>query len=78
MSELTLDEILADPIVHLVMARDGVAEIDVRALIGRALLRPSVLRNTTDPDASAPCAWKTDFAISRPMVVTTPTGASLE
>ena len=36
-SELTLNEILADPIVHLVMARDGVAEIDVRELIGRAL-----------------------------------------
>jgi hypothetical protein len=31
--ELTLDEMLADPIVHLVMAKDGVDETHVRALI---------------------------------------------
>lgn len=28
--ELTLDELLADPIVQLVMRRDGVSEADVR------------------------------------------------
>ena len=39
MSELTLDEMLADPIVHLMMARDGVREIEVRELIGRTLRR---------------------------------------
>jgi hypothetical protein len=31
--ELTLDEMLADPIDHLVMAKDGVNETQVRALI---------------------------------------------
>ncbi|MFC5343378.1 hypothetical protein ACETK8_20580 (plasmid) [Brevundimonas staleyi] len=30
--ELTLDQILADPIVRLLMARDGVADRDIRAL----------------------------------------------
>ncbi len=28
--ELTLDELLADPIVRLVMRRDGVTEADIR------------------------------------------------
>ena len=36
--ELTLDEMLADPIVHLMMARDGVVEAEVRALLNRALV----------------------------------------
>ena len=36
--ELTLDEMLAEPIVHLMMARDGVVEAEVRALIHRALV----------------------------------------
>src|SRR3954463_12022830 len=34
------------------------------------------LRNTTRPDASAPCAWKTRFAMSNPIVLTCPTDAS--
>src|SRR5215207_5630701 len=34
------------------------------------------LRNTTRPDASAPCAWKNRFAISNPIVLACPTDAS--
>jgi len=34
--ELTLDELLADPIVQLVMQRDGVTADDVRQVIERA------------------------------------------
>lgn len=34
--ELTLDELLADPIVQLVMQRDGVTAADVREVIERA------------------------------------------
>src|SRR3954447_5006578 len=34
------------------------------------------VRNTTRPDASAPCAWKTRFAISNPIVLACPTDAS--
>jgi len=34
------------------------------------------LRNTTCPDASAPCAWNTCFAISKPIVLTSDTDAS--
>lgn len=33
--ELSLDQMLADPIVQLLMSRDGVAEADVRALMAR-------------------------------------------
>lgn len=33
--ELTLDQMLADPIVRLVMRRDGVKEAEIRALFGR-------------------------------------------
>lgn len=33
--ELTLDQMLNDPIVRLLMARDGVAEADVRGLAAR-------------------------------------------
>lgn len=33
--ELTLDEMLDDPIVRLLMARDGVAEADLRGLAAR-------------------------------------------
>lgn len=32
--ELSLREMLADPIVHAVMARDGVTEREVKELIG--------------------------------------------
>src|ERR671911_2332177 len=38
--------------------------------------RRSFLRKTTAPDGSAPCAWKTAFARSRPIVLTSPTDAS--
>lgn len=34
--ELTLDELLVDPVVRLVMRRDGVHERDIRALAERA------------------------------------------
>jgi len=36
--ELTLDQMLNDPIVRLLMARDGVAEADLRSLV--AHIRP--------------------------------------
>src|SRR3954447_23644934 len=39
--------------------------------------RLSLLRKTTAPDALAPCAWNTCLARSRPMVLTSSTGASL-
>jgi hypothetical protein len=35
-SEPAIGEILADPIVHLVMSRDGLQVYDVRAVITRA------------------------------------------
>lgn len=34
-TELTLDEMLADPIVRVMMRRDGVEETQVRALVRR-------------------------------------------
>jgi hypothetical protein len=34
-AELTLDQMLDDPIVHLTMARDGVRACEVRGLIAR-------------------------------------------
>ncbi|WP_157083127.1 hypothetical protein [Novosphingobium lentum] len=34
--EFTLDELLADPIVQLVMQRDGVTPEDVREVVNRA------------------------------------------
>jgi hypothetical protein len=37
--------------------------------------RTNRLRNTTWPDASAPCAWKTRFAISNPIVLACPMDA---
>jgi hypothetical protein len=33
--ELTLDDMLADPLIHLMMRRDGVEEAHVRALFSR-------------------------------------------
>jgi hypothetical protein len=38
-AELTLDDMLADPIVHLVMQRDGLDEAELRALIHKVALR---------------------------------------
>src|SRR5215213_5568911 len=40
------------------------------------LARTSRLRNTTRPVASAPCAWKTRFAMSSPIVLACSTDAS--
>lgn len=34
--ELSLEELLVDPVVRLVMRRDGVHERDIRALVERA------------------------------------------
>src|SRR4029453_15364671 len=34
------------------------------------------LRITTAPATSTPCTWNTDFAISRPIVLTSPMGGS--
>lgn len=45
--ELTLDQMLDDPIVRQLMARDGVAEADLRALAAR--VRP---RRATPPARS--------------------------
>ena len=36
-AELTLDEMLADEIVHLVMRRDGVSEAEVREVVASLL-----------------------------------------
>lgn len=41
--ELTLDDMLADPIVRQLMDRDGVAEADVRGLAARFRPRPALL-----------------------------------
>jgi hypothetical protein len=38
-AELTLEEMLADPIVQLVMRRDGITADDVRAVIAEARRR---------------------------------------
>jgi hypothetical protein len=42
-TEPTLDEMLADPIVRLLMLRDGVRETDVRGLVERLRHRPAVV-----------------------------------
>jgi hypothetical protein len=61
--ELSLDDMLADPIVHLVMRRDGVDEAGVRALVRRVALRlrPAEPRSFVDwptgiPDPGAETA----------------------
>ncbi|MFJ6024992.1 hypothetical protein ACIQC9_10415 [Brevundimonas sp. NPDC092305] len=55
LQELTLDDMLADPIVQQVMARDGVQEADLRALVGRlpARVRPAEPRSFIDNDPEA-------------------------
>lgn len=45
--ELTLDQMLDDPIVRQLMARDGVAEADLRALAAR--VRPRRGTASTGP-----------------------------
>lgn len=49
--ELTLDELLADPIVQLVMQRDGVTAADVREVIERA--RRAQRGNSESPELRA-------------------------
>ena len=44
---------------------------------GQHLPATSFLRNITFPAASVPCAWKTRLAISKPIVLTSSTDASL-
>jgi len=44
----------------------------------RTFSRGSFLRNTTTPASSVPCAWKTFFAKSKPMVVAFRRDASFE
>ena len=43
--EPSLEEILGDPIVHLVMARDGVCEEELRALLKSIRCRPHEKRH---------------------------------
>jgi hypothetical protein len=50
-SEMTLDELLADPIIRLVMDRDGVEADDVRALFES--LRRHIAANPDHPLRSA-------------------------
>lgn len=38
-TEATLEDLLAEPIVRMLMARDGVAESDLRALLARVSKR---------------------------------------
>lgn len=54
--ELTLDEMLADPIVHLVMRRDGVDETDIRALIQH------VARGLQQVESRSVVDWPTGLA----------------
>jgi hypothetical protein len=42
------------------------------------LRRLTRLRITTAPTPSTPCTWNTDFAISRPIVITSPMDGSLK
>ncbi|QEX16380.1 hypothetical protein FRZ44_16730 [Hypericibacter terrae] len=46
-SEKTLDELLDEPIVHLLMGRDGVEAQEVRALVER--LRRRIAANDAHP-----------------------------
>lgn len=43
--ELTLDQMLDDPIVQQLMARDGVAEADLRGLVAHVRRRRGTLAN---------------------------------
>lgn len=57
--EVTIDEMLADPIVRLVMARDGVQEAELRRLIrqtAEALALRSRLEIATAPTLAADAA----------------------
>ena len=56
-SELSLEEMLADPIVKLVMQRDGVVADDVRAIVaqarGRTLIHTSTIITQQNCEAEA-------------------------
>jgi hypothetical protein len=52
---MTLDEMLADPMVRLVMRRDGVAEGEVRAMMQRLARRDDAARRAP-PNAQTPIA----------------------
>jgi hypothetical protein len=54
--ELTLDEMLADPIVHLMMRRDGVEEAHIRSLMARLGARPGFGVDRRDLSDSLPAA----------------------
>jgi hypothetical protein len=47
--DLTLDQMLDDPIVRQLMARDGVAVADLRALAARVPPRPAVAQTPLEP-----------------------------
>ncbi len=51
--DLTLDEMLADPIVRRLMERDGVAEADVRGLSDYVRRRRGPQSNLRTPDRIA-------------------------
>lgn len=52
-TELTLEQMLADPIVRLVMRRDGVEEAELRALASRVRRR---LGAPNEPQTTEPAA----------------------
>jgi hypothetical protein len=54
LAELTLDQMLDDPIVHLTMARDGVRACEVRGLIARLKSARAQMRQSGQTLA-APC-----------------------
>lgn len=48
--EMTLDQMLDDPIVRQLMARDGVVEADLRALAARVRPRPGAEPRRLQPE----------------------------
>ena len=44
-TDATLEELLEEPIIRLLMRRDGVAEAEIRRLMARADRRPDDLRD---------------------------------
>lgn len=52
LGELSLDQMLADPMVRLVMRRDGVEEAEIRALFGRMRQRRGDARPSLGAESS--------------------------
>jgi hypothetical protein len=52
-TEPTVEELFADPIMHLILNRDGLQEGDVRAVVERA---KDTLRQSRKPSVSVPAA----------------------